>query len=104
MRRGDYIRLTVYRAPDDLHAPNASVLVLISEKVSIMEGWLIGHIQAGGQIRLEARVKDQKLVSGRYTSSPINSVSNQYVQTDRLVYEVSKIPPSRSGETFTDFA
>ena len=104
MKRGDFIRLTVYRTPSGLRAPNLSILVLISEKVTVIEGWLTGHIQVGSEIRLAARVKDQELVSGRYTSPPILDVSQQYAQTEQLVYEIIKIPPSRPGENFADFA
>jgi len=39
LKRGDYIRLTVHPKPWGLNAP-LSVLTLISEHVSVIEGWL----------------------------------------------------------------
>ena len=103
MKRGDYIRLTVHPKPWGLNAP-LSVLTLISEQVSVMEGWLTGHILDGGEIRLVARIKDGELVQGTYTSKPILSIQGQYVETHNLIYQVLKVSPSRPGDTFAEFA
>ena len=103
MKRGEYIRLKVSVAPWGLHAP-ISVLTIISDQVAVMEGWLTSHVQIGGRIHLIARIKDDVLVNGTYTSPPILAIQGHYVQTDRLIYEVVKVPPSRPADTFAEFA
>src|SRR5258708_774543 len=95
MKRGDYVRLTVYQIPMGLHAPSLSVLVLISDQVSLMEGWLTGNVLIGGKIHLAARIKEGESVQGTYTSEPILAIQGPYVHTPRLIYHVFKVPSSR---------
>jgi hypothetical protein len=95
MKRGDYVRLTVYLIPPGLQAPSLSVLVLISDQVSLMEGWLSASVLVGGKIHLAARIKEGESVQGTYTSEPILAIQGPYVHTPRLIYHVFKVPSSR---------
>jgi hypothetical protein len=95
MRSGDYVRLTVYLIPSGLQAPSLSVLVLISDQVSLMEGWLRANVLVGGKIHLAARIKEGEKVQGTYTSEPILAIQGPYVHTPRLIYHVFKISSSR---------
>jgi hypothetical protein len=77
---------------------------MASEPVSIMEGWLTGHVVVDDRIRLTVRVKDDELVLGIYTSAPIIRIQSQYAQGHRLIYQILKVPPSRAGDVFSEFA
>ena len=74
MKRGDYVRMTVYLIPPGLQAPSLSVLVLISDQVSLMEGWLTAPVLVGAKIHLAARIKEGERVQGTYTSEPILAI------------------------------
>ena len=104
MRRGEYIRLSVHRIPDGLHVPSLSVLMMVSELSSILEGWLTAPVVVGSRIHLVARFQHGKPINGVYTSTPILAVQGQYVRTNRLIYQVLKVPPSRPEESFQEFA
>jgi hypothetical protein len=104
MKRGEYIRLSVHRIPDGLHAPSISVLQMVSDLSSILEGWLTEHVVAGSRLHLAARIQNGKPIEGIYTSTPILTIQGQYVRTNRLIYQILRVPPSRPEDSFKEFA
>jgi hypothetical protein len=96
--------MTVHRIIPGMLSADLPALMAINEPKTVMEGWLTAHVMAGERIRLTVRVKDGEPVLGLFTSSPVISQHGNYVQGHRLVYHLVRIPPSRCGDNFAEFA
>ena len=85
MRRGTYVRLVARRFPTGVSTPDLSTLFLVSDFRWVLEGWLESNVTVGGRIKMVVRVENGELVLAYLTTGPIERISSQYVQTDKLV-------------------
>ncbi len=103
MKRGDWVRVTVYMIsatdfPHELRTMARDLIVL-----SVMEGWLSSHVTIGDRIRMVVRIKGGELCLGEFKSGFIRRIEGPYVLSRQQLYQVLKVPPSRK-ETFSEFA
>jgi hypothetical protein len=103
MRRGDWVRLTVYMVTTNVRARDLRTLARKSSVLSVMEGWLLCHITLGGRIDLVVRVKGGELCHGHLMIEPISRIEAPHVATRWELYTFAKVPPP-SDESFRDFA
>jgi len=85
------------------NTPDLSTLAMVSIPLSVMDGWLLSHVQPPGHLVMVVRIHEGKSCRKVFTSSPIVRVRNGYVLTQDTLYQLLRVPPPE-GETFAQFA
>ena len=100
MRRGTFVRVTIYLLPSPaLSTPDLSTLTMFCSTSRILEGWLLHDVKTRGRLCVAVRYWRRMPCRGRLKSSPVIKISHQYVLSSIRLYQVLRVPPP-VGESY----